>query len=493
MLATILTGFDGAAAQQSAPKVVPSISDSIKSVGNYYSDLIARKKFAQALRDLDDRIDNDSDDALFYLWRGNVYWSICDYRNAISDFDRVIALDAEEAADKLPETVKPTEPFKQNEPDTKGENRDASKIYNHKLLTDACLHRGICLARLGDPTAPAAFAEAARNQYIATAALSAAQTRSIGKALLESGQSAELRAFIARMKTLVHDPDNLKVLNELTMGAAKPIEMLRKDSITAGLDSIIATKHFVFLSDIDEDNLQRYATIAENFWHYINDNFYKLDQTKFPVSFFILHDKPAERAFLKDRLNFPHHVHGVFISSRNVLVTYDGVGDGVFLHEIMHKLLDGIKLEYWAEEGIPSFFEKCYGAIAPHFSLSLGYPANNHPRLIESSKRELSQIVSSARHADPSDEEAQHLVALFLYRHDKLKPYLGGINRPLDRKYKSRVEAAFGMTFDKLDLLFKKYLKELSANRKTIEALPPSCIYDTIDEMPKNLQQNHLL
>ncbi len=450
--------------------VAPSVhaSSDAEEAARTYGELIGGKKFAEAQQALDTKIDQDPDNAVLYLWRGNVFWSICDYRNAIADFDRVIAIDT----------------------------RDTSE-YQHKLLLDAYLHKGVCLARLGAAEAPAVFLEAARNQYVCANA-SPQELTTIGKALLESGQRAEALKFIARLNNTDKNKNDKNksarekaraALLELSQLAArgKPpaIEVMRRDNITAGLDSIIATRHFIFISDIDDDRLARYATIAESFLQFINDNFYAIDDNKYPVSFFILHDKAAERAFLKERLNFPYHVHGVFMSSRNILVTYDGVGDGVFLHEIMHKVFDGVKLEYWAEEGIPSFFEKVYGALKPQFTLKLGYPANNHPRMIDGQNFQLDQIVSSARHADPSKESEQHLVSLFLYRHKKLKAYLDLLGKVPDKKYKSNVEAVFEKNSEQLNLLFKEYLQEILNDRKKIEALPPSHIFQTTDELPE--------
>jgi len=436
------------------------------------NELLAKKQFSKAF-DLANQRFRENPDAQAYLNRGNAYWSICDYRNAISDYDKAIDLD--------------------------------------KNLLDAQVHKGICQARLGEREASlTTFEQAAKLDALATADLH--QIETIGRALIEGNRLKALQKMIASLRTY----NNSKIA-ELTqkLEAEKntaPESVIRKDNITAGMTSFVATPHFVFIGDIDKAKLERYGAIAEGFFDFLqhhgltntdfphvsksdSDTFKKLADSPEPVSIFILHDKMAVRAFLKERLNFPYHVHGVFISSRNLLATYDGAGDGTYLHELMHTILSRQNnLEYWAEEGIPCYFEKVYGAIKPQFQLLHGYGENWFPQALAVKSLggglNLSDIVSKAKHADASQENQQRLVALFLQRYHHLDHYLALTIANNKKGYKTFVEAAFDKPMVQLVPLFNDFIHEIRHPDSTLE-LPPSQIFDTQFELHL-FKKNHL-
>jgi hypothetical protein len=428
------------------------------------NELLAKKQFSKAF-DLANQRFRENPDAQAYLNRGNACWSICDYRNAISDYDKAIDLD--------------------------------------KNLLDAQVHKGICQARLGEREASlTTFEQAAKLDALANCDLH--QIETIGRALIEGDRLEALQKMIALLRS-----QNNSRIAELTQKLeadknTKPESVIRKDSITAGMTSFVATPHFVFIGDIEKEKLERYGAIAEGFLDFLqrkglanlnfpnlnradSDTFKKLVDWKEPVSIFILHDKMAERTFLKERLNFPYHVHGVFISSRNLLATYDGAGAGTYLHELMHTILSRQKnLEFWAEEGIPSYFEKVYGAITPQFELLHGYSENWFPQALSvkalSGGLNLPDIVGKAKHANAGQETRQRLVALFLQKYDRLDTYLALTVSNNHKGYKTFVEAAFDKPMVKLVPLFNDFIHEIRHPDSTLE-LPPSQIFDTQFEL----------
>lgn len=446
----------------------PAIEQSPLSV----NELLAKKQFSKAF-DLANQRFRENPDAQAYLNRGNAYWSICDYRNAISDYDKAIDLD--------------------------------------KNLLDAQVHKGICQARLGEREASlTTFEHAAKLDALANADLH--QIETIGRALIEGDRLEALQKMIASLRT-----QNNSKIAELTqkLEADKntaPETVIRKDNITAGMTSFVATPHFVFIGDIEKAKLERYGAIAEGFLDFLqhhgltntdfphvsksdSDTFKKLVDWKEPVSIFILHDKMAERAFLKERLNFPYHVHGVFISSRNLLATYDGAGAGTYLHELMHTILSRQKnLEFWAEEGIPSYFEKVYGAITPQFELLHGYSENWFPQALSvkalSGGLNLADIVGKAKHANAGHETQQRLVALFLQKYDRLDTYLALTVSNNHKGYKTFVEAAFDKPMVQLVPMFNDFIHQIR-HPASASDLPPSQIFDTKIELD-NFEHDHL-
>ncbi len=436
------------------------------------NELLGQKQFSKAF-DLANQKLKDKPDANAYLNRGNAYWSICDYRNAIADYDRALSIDSN--------------------------------------LVDALVHKGICQARLGNKEESLKTFEQAATLDLKSC--NPYQIETIGKALIEGGRLEALQKMIALLQESKNSQLN-QLANKLDAKNKPATEnVIKKDQITAGMTAFVATPHFVFIGDIDKAKLERYGAIAEGFLDYLqrkglsdtefslscgaeSNTFKKLVNAPEPVSIFILHDKMAERAFLKERLNFPYHVHGVFISSRNLLVTYDGAGPGTYLHELMHTVLSRQKnLEYWAEEGIPSYFEKVYGAISPQFELRHGYGENWFPqalsaKVIKKVSLNLADIVGKAKHADAGQEVQQRLVALFLQKYGHLDEYLTLTMANQHKGYKTFVEAAFNKPMAKLVPMFNDFIHEIRHPATALD-LPPSQIFDTKLELDR-FEHEHL-
>ena len=289
------------------------------------------------------------------------------------------------------------------------------------------------------------------------------------------------------------DPPSITVLGR---------EVLSADKIANSLAAIVVSERFICYSDLGQDKVERFSRLAEGFATYVSQNVCDL-QGEYPAFLFILHDKGAEQHFLKDRMDFNLHVHGVFLTARNSVVTYEGAGVGTYLHEVMHKFLYNTKThDFWADEGIPSFFEKSYGYLyknnpdsPQNLYLLTGFadPSNQLWNWLTHKSFKLSQIVTSAKYADPNNEDAQRLVALFLNEQEKLKPFLDLTFKGARGKYKYFIEAVFNKPLAELDPMFESYLTKLHKNRAAISKLPEAAVFDTEAEFRKFVQENSIV
>jgi hypothetical protein len=168
----------------------------------------------------------------------------------------------------------------------------------------------------------------------------------------------------------------------------------------------------------------------------------------------------------------------------------------------MHKFLYDPKAhDYWADEGIPSFMEKAYGYLyketpdAPqNLHLEIGFPDSSSQFWLWLTHHalKLSQIVSSARLGDPSNEDAQRMVALFLYKNDKLKQFLDLTFKAERGKYRYFIEAAFNKPLSELDPLFDAYIADLNKNHDAINKLPESEIFGSKEEYDRFIKEHDL-
>jgi hypothetical protein len=104
----------------------------------------------------------------------------------------------------------------------------------------------------------------------------------------------------------------------------------------------------------------------------------------------------------------------------------------------------------------------------------------------------LSDIVTHARHADPSNEDKQRLVALFIDRHNHLKEYLNLVLTGNNKGYKTYIEAVFERPLSELDPLFQKYLMEIVNDGDLIQKQPPSQIFEDRAAIKMRLPKRHL-
>lgn len=325
------------------------------------------------------------------------------------------------------------------------------------------------------------------------------------KAMALYGRSIPPQALAIRAQISLRKGDlsraaaeGLTTLSAGYIGQPMPLllerQVIYEDKITNSFNSIEVSPHFVFYSDIAPESLHKYAEIAEAFSKYVENNMLALTGN-YPRGIFILHDKMAERKFLKEKMGFDSHVHGVYLAKRNAMVTYDGAGIGTFLHELLHTFLHEEKeLDLWAEEGIPAFFEACYGYFACgqsrnfencEIELTLGYPETWEKKWMGGKERrelDLKYLVNSARHSDAGHEDEQRQVALFLCHEGKLFEFFKLLRAKQKNGFKTYIEACFEKPLDELQSHFTTYMKELENNQQRIRELPASNIFQTREE-----------
>lgn len=260
------------------------------------------------------------------------------------------------------------------------------------------------------------------------------------------------------------------------------------DAVTGNYPNIIATPHFLFYSDIPMERLEYHARFAESFIIYVDTNLIKL-KGNFPRAVFMLKDKLTARKFLSETMGFKAHVHGVYLAGANAVVTYDGAGAGIIMHELMHTVLaEEKKLEYWAEEGIPCLFDKCFGYMQDKImTLKLGYPEVWYPKWMGGKDRadvDLIDVVKNSKHANDSQENRQRQVALFLCKADKLKTYLGLVESGDKKGYPTFFEAAMEESLDKLAPKFTAYMQEIEKSG-IAHKLPETEIFNSKAEFEK--------
>jgi len=540
-------------------------------------------------------IDQAPLNAQLHLWRGNTYWAICDYRNAIKDFDTAISQNDDSADAYAHKAVCQARlgfydgavgtfrlAAKRKTSDSTVMLLISRALFEYKdyqaaidylkdfdekqtgrpaILSNILLTRAQSQAALGQidvaiqdvnkvmtvqPAFYLAYVARARiyqkqEQYekaladvkkamelhkakfplahliagecqLALGNLAEAD-REIGLAISESGRLASGEAQHYKALITERKGNFLGSLTEramaLQLGYADPPaltilgrEVLSVDQVFNAFPSIVVSDHFVCYSDLSKEKLERYSRLVEGFANYVSTNVCNL-QGEYPALLFILHDKASEQYFLKDRMDFTRGVHGVFITDKNSVVTYDGAGVGTLLHEVMHKFLYNTKAhDFWADEGIPSFFERFYGYLykdgqdAPqNLFLQTGYPDAGSQFWMRITKRtlKLSQIVSSARYADPGNEDAQRLVALFLNSQHKLKRFLELTFNASRGKYKYFIEAVFDKPLSELNPLFDDYLASLNKNQETLDKLPPSEIFDSKEDFDQFVKAHYIL
>lgn len=402
-----------------------------------------KKDFASALATLSEAIEAIADGpenksqklsfdlSLLYLRRANVYRLFCNYRRAIADLDQALSLNAK--------------------------------------LIEASLQKAICQARIGaDCRSP--LNECA-SRILADGA--AADTIILtARGLYECGDNARALELLAALKPQIPAQETLRALIEKNPVSAERL-VTAVDKTTTGFDTILPGRYFILYSDIGEAKAQNYLRMADGFISYFKHRFGEEPNT-YPCGLFILHDKFAGRAFLAKKMNFPNYVHGVYMSGRNALVTYDGAGIGTLMHEIMHKYLSGLKLEYWAEEGIAAAFEKVYGFETNKI---IALPHNGLPAFIAKNRKQLTleQIVKSARHADPDQEDSQSLLGLFLLHEHKMERYLQAVRN----KSKNPLAETFGKPIGAVEAAFALYLTNIMALQDQVRKLPPSNLFDS--------------
>lgn len=274
------------------------------------------------------------------------------------------------------------------------------------------------------------------------------------------------------------------------------------DNVTGPLKTVIAGPHFLIYGSIDRERLQYYSNLAEAFINYVDEHLIRV-KGNFPRALFIFPDKLSARSFLTDKMGFKNKVHGVYLTAQNAVVTYDGAGLGTIMHELMHTVLGEYKnLEFWAEEGIPCLFERCYGYIYAQegkaderqsMKLLLGFPEEWHPKWMGGKTRSqltLSSILKHAAHTNADFENEQRQLALLLCRQGKLKTYLSLIETANKKGAATYLEAALDKPTAQIETLFSEYMQFLEKESERIKQLPETEVFDNKADFVK-FQKEH--
>lgn len=253
----------------------------------------------------------------------------------------------------------------------------------------------------------------------------------------------------------------------------------------------MATRHFLFLSNLPQARVLYYAKFAEGFLDIIDSQYIHLKGS--PVTrVYIVWNHQQFLDFVFNHFPEKHEARAAFFTGANSIVFGDEDGIGVLAHEIMHKIVaeNMPYIDKWALEGVPAFFEQIYGYYEGE-KLQLKIGLLNPLRL-----RELSaDLTGLTLHGtfdltDISTHEGQAgLISLFLAHCDKFKPYLELARLNGKGTYSSLVEAVFGQPFSELEKPWKEYMQLLQSQKSTIARLLKCQIFPSkadFDEAEKN-------
>jgi hypothetical protein len=209
----------------------------------------------------------------------------------------------------------------------------------------------------------------------------------------------------------------------------------------------------------------------------------------------VLKDRSAFQTFLINEVGIKNPPNfGIYLHQISSFVTYEGSGNGTFAHEIMHPLIreNLPHTPKWAEEGIPSIFEKCFGYYNNNeLVLNLGF--QNPWRINELGENilnlDLEQIVLGRYDYGTSEKR---MVSIFLYTHGMLKKYINLIKNNKKNGYNTFLEAAFNLQMYEIEPLWTQYLKDVYNSRSTIQMIPASEVFETKEEFNKFMEDNNL-
>jgi hypothetical protein len=241
------------------------------------------------------------------------------------------------------------------------------------------------------------------------------------------------------------------------------------------------TTYFDFRYERTSPQIDGFTRFADEYINLLNRDFFKAD-FDYPIRVFVLADQKRFEEFVHQQLHVPGPAgFGIYLYSGKLLATYEGSGLGTFTHETLHAFVekDMKRRPPWADEGIPTFFEKFYGYWKddqlvlfwgfqnPWRIQSLG---NNLIRL------DLTEIISEQR-PEP-DESKLRMVSLFLWKQGRFRRFLRLIAADDKRGYASYFEAAMDMPLDKIIPLWQSYLLDVERRRSTTLSLPLSAVFD---------------
>ena len=244
------------------------------------------------------------------------------------------------------------------------------------------------------------------------------------------------------------------------------------------------SKYFVFHYNDEITRAKPLTKFSDSFVDVVNRDFFKA-RFNYPIHVYVLKDRTAFKDFLvrKAGVSAPPG-WGIYFPRKRAFVTHESSGYGTFAHEIMHALV-GANLRntpLWADEGIPSFFEKSFGYWSKD-ELILRFGFQNPWRIQQMGGTLPSlDLESIVKNKHPYGTSEKRMVSVFLYQHGKLREYLRLVSTNRKYGYSTFLEAAFSKHMSLLVPEWKKYLQEVHRNRNQILRIPGSMIFDSKEQ-----------
>ena len=256
----------------------------------------------------------------------------------------------------------------------------------------------------------------------------------------------------------------------------------------------LKSRYFVFHYKDDILSVQEFAKFSDGFIGVIDRRFFKTE-FQYPIHVYILHDRSSFKEFLRKSVGIADPPnYGIYFPKLRSFFTFEGSGIGTFAHEIMHPLVQAnlLNMPKWADEGLPSFFEKGFGYWnGQDMVLHLGY--QNPWRIKELDDRlislDLSDIVTKSEKYGTSEKR---LVSVFLYSQGRLKRFIDLVKQNRKNGYATFVEAAFDRTYSDIQPLWSAYIGGILANREAIYRIPPTEVFEGKDVFKNFMRDNNL-
>ncbi len=243
------------------------------------------------------------------------------------------------------------------------------------------------------------------------------------------------------------------------------------------------TKFFHFYYMKETPMVQEMMRFADAFVRIIHRQFFTADYA-YPIQMLVLENRERLEVYLRKEFKMKGPVPEftmMFIPELNCFITEEGTGLGTITHNLAHPLVEtNLPLHpVWATQGVSSFFEKFYGYWkGDELVLEFGFQNPWRLKAIgdELPNLNLRQILGYKDPLGRFSGSEQRLVAMFMWRHGKLKPMLKLIEKGIPPEgYQTWFEAAMGKQVADIIPMWKTYLTEVAADRDNV-TLPNSCV-----------------
>lgn len=240
-----------------------------------------------------------------------------------------------------------------------------------------------------------------------------------------------------------------------------------------GLEQKFETRHLTIYAR-DKSALKKIGTYLEWFIVYLDKNWYQVPSSM-KIKVFAFPNDNEFNSYIRDNLEVKTKLMGLY--KDGCFYTSVDTGLGTLSHEFMHAVFHytHAKLDPWAHEGAPAFFEKMFGYYHQgnvHFITGFQNPWRIREISSVLKNLRLAQIVESSE-----SQSEQRLVAVFLYKLGYWKRFLDISRTGNKGMYKTCLEAACSKSIESLEPLWQKYISDIVAREKDINKIPGSRFY----------------